>query len=157
MVIKEIAIENDIPFKEIQKRSIMFVEELKLSSEHLGYNIEEDSIDYIVKEYLRKKKNMSDYDKSRYLKILLYLSEIYEVNLRELLTTPEIEKKEISTIDINELLRNLSNPLDNEELIKALGNLKNFVPVGTPWWGFDVKAKPIGVQLYQGQVLAFLH
>jgi hypothetical protein len=41
-----------------------------------------------------------------------------------------------------------------EELIKALGNLKNFVPVGTPWWGFDVKAKPIGVQLYQGQVLA---
>ena len=120
--LKEIAIENDIPFKEVQKRSIMFVEELKLSAEHLGYNIEEDSINYIVKEYLRKKKNMSDYDKSRYLKILLYLSEIYEVNLRELLTLPEVEKKEISTIDINELLRNLSNPLDNEELIKSLLN-----------------------------------
>ena len=41
-----------------------------------------------------------------------------------------------------------------EELIKVLSKLKNFVPVGTPWWGFDVKAKPIGVQLYQGQVLA---
>lgn len=120
--LKEICIENDIPFKDVQKKSIMFIEELKLSAEHLGYNIEEDSVEYIVKEYLRKKNRMSDYDKSRYLKILLYLSEIYEINLRELLTTPKVEKKEISTIDINELLRNLSNPLDNEELMKALLN-----------------------------------
>lgn len=120
--LKEICIDLDIPFKELQKRSIMFIEELKISAEHLGYDVEEDSIEYIVKEYLRKKKNMSDYDKSRYLKILLYLSEIYEVNLRELLTTPEVSKKELSTIDINELLRNLSNPLDNEELIKSLLN-----------------------------------
>ena len=120
--LKEIAIENNLPFKELQKRSIMFIEELKLSAEHLGFNIETDSIDYIVKDYLRKKNKMTDYDKSRYLKILLYLSEIYGVNLREMLTTPPVEKKEISTIDINELLRNLSNPLDNEEVMSTLLN-----------------------------------
>lgn len=120
--LKEICIENDIPFKDVQKSSIMFIEELKISAEHLGYNIEEDSVEYIVKEYLRKKNKMSDYDKARYLKILLYLSEIYEVKLRELLITPKVEKKEITTMDINELLRSLSNPLDNEELMKALLN-----------------------------------
>lgn len=120
--LKQIAIDNNIPFKELQKRSIMFIEELKLSAEHLGFNIEEDSIDFIVKDYLRKKNKMSDYDKSRYLKILLYLSEIYDVNIREMLTVPQIEKKEITTIDINELLRNLSNPLENEELMSSLLN-----------------------------------
>lgn len=120
--LKQIAIDNNIPFKELQKRSIMFIEELKLSAEHLGFNIEEDSIDFIVKDYLRKKNKMSDYDKSRYLKILLYLSEIYDVNIREMLTVPQVEKKEITTIDINELLRNLSNPLENEELMSSLLN-----------------------------------
>ena len=97
--LKTLAEENNIPFKELQKKSIMFVEELKLSAEHLGFNIEVDKIEYIVREYLRKKSKMTDYDKSRYLKILLYLSEIYEINLRELLTTPKVEKKEISTIE----------------------------------------------------------
>lgn len=41
-----------------------------------------------------------------------------------------------------------------EELIKALTKMRSTMPVGTPWWGFDVKSKPLGVQLYQGQILA---
>ena len=120
--LKEIAQNNNIQFKELQKKSIMFVEELKLSAEHLGFDIEVDKIEYIVREYLRKKNKMSDYDKTRYLKILLYLSEIYEVNLREMLTAPKEQKPEIQTIDVNEFLRNISNPLDNEELLSNLLN-----------------------------------
>lgn len=41
-----------------------------------------------------------------------------------------------------------------EELAQYLSKLRGLVPVGTPWWGFDVKAKPFGVQLYQGQYLS---
>lgn len=118
--LKKLAQSNNLPFKELQKKSIMFVEELKISAEHLGLNIELDKIEYIVREYLRKKNKMTDYDKSRYLKILLYLSEIYEVNLREMLSTQKVEKKEIKTIELYELLRNISNPIDNEELLSTL-------------------------------------
>lgn len=120
--LKELAENNDISFKELQKKSIMFVEELKLSAEHLGFDIEVDGIDYIVRDYLRKKNKLTDYDKTRYLKVLLYLSEVYEVNLRDMLTSTKEEPKETTTIDINELLRNISNPLDSEELLSTLLN-----------------------------------
>lgn len=120
--LREIAENNNIPFKELQKKSIMFVEELKISAEHLGFDIEVDSIEYIVREYLRKKNKLTDFEKSRYLKILLYLSEVYDVNLRDMLETTKEEPKANNTIDINELLRNISNPLDNEEVLSVLLN-----------------------------------
>ena len=120
--LKELAENNNIPFKELQKKSIMFVEELKLSAEHLGFDIEVDGIEYIVRDYLRKKNKLSDYDKTRYLKILLYLSEVYDVNLRDMLTTTKEEPKELSTMDLNELIRNISNPLNNEELLSTILN-----------------------------------
>mgnify|MGYP003290117473 CR=1 FL=1 len=41
-----------------------------------------------------------------------------------------------------------------EDLTKFLIKLKGVVSVGTPWWGFDIKSKPTGVQLYQGQILS---
>jgi hypothetical protein len=41
-----------------------------------------------------------------------------------------------------------------EELAQYLSKLRGLVSVGTPWWGFDVKSKPFGVQLYQGQILS---
>ena len=41
-----------------------------------------------------------------------------------------------------------------EDLTKFLIKLKGVVPVGTPWWGFDIRSKPTGVQLYQGQILS---
>lgn len=41
-----------------------------------------------------------------------------------------------------------------EELAQYLSKLRGLIPVGTPWWGFDAKAKPFGVQLYQGQYLS---
>ena len=40
-----------------------------------------------------------------------------------------------------------------EELTQYLSKIRGLMPVGTPWWGFDIKSKPRGVQLYLGQTL----
>ena len=117
--LKEIAIENNLDFKELQKEAIMYVEEIKILAESLGYDIETDSFESIVQSYLAKKSKLNDYDKTRYLKVLLYLSEIYSINLRELLTTPKEEVHEISN-DLGSLLTDLSNPLDNDEVLSIL-------------------------------------
>lgn len=41
-----------------------------------------------------------------------------------------------------------------EDLASNLKKLAGVVAVGTPWWGFDAKAKPAGVQLFSGQLLS---
>ena len=41
-----------------------------------------------------------------------------------------------------------------EEIKKYLSKIRGTMPVGTPWWGFDLRSKPAGVQLYQGQILS---
>lgn len=41
-----------------------------------------------------------------------------------------------------------------EDLTSNLKKLAGVVAVGTPWWGFDAKAKPAGVQLFSGQLLS---
>lgn len=40
------------------------------------------------------------------------------------------------------------------ELEGYLGKLSGLMPVGHPWWGFDPKSKPAGVQLFSGQELS---
>ena len=45
---------------------------LKVLAESLGYDIETDSFESLVQSYLNKKSNLNDYDKTRYLKVLLY-------------------------------------------------------------------------------------
>ncbi len=121
--LKELAEKNNIDFKEFQKQAIIYVEELKISAENLGYNIEEEKFEEIVEDYLNKKKKLTDNEKSRYLKLLLYLSEIYGVNLRELLTKePETSQtiSEISEVSLNDIYDELSDPLENEELLSLL-------------------------------------
>lgn len=117
--LKEIATQNNLDFKELQKEAIMYVEEIKILAESLGYDLETDSFENIVQSYLAKKNNLNDYDKTRYLKVLLYLSEIYSVNLREQLTSPKEETHEISN-NLESLLTDLSNPLDNNEVLSNL-------------------------------------
>lgn len=117
--LKEIASQNNLDFKEIQKESIMYVEEIKVLAESLGYDIENDTFENLVQSYLNKKNKLNDYDKTRYLKVLLYLSEIYSINLRGLLTEQQ-EKTDLETKDLEKLINNLSNPLDNLELLEKL-------------------------------------
>ena len=118
--LKEIASSNNLDFKEIQKEAIMYVEEIKLLAENIGYDIENDSIENIIQDYLEKKNKLTDYDKTRYLKVLLYLSEIYDINLRNILTTTKentIPKQEHT---LKNLFNNLTNPLDNSQILSKL-------------------------------------
>ena len=48
----------------------------------------------------------------------------------------------------------MTNEQFKEELTKQLLKLRGVMPVGHPWWGFDLRSKPVGVQLYQGQLLS---
>lgn len=118
--LKNIATENSLDFKELQKEAIMYVEEIKILAESLGYDIETDSFENIVQSYLNKKSKLNDYDKTRYLKVLLYLSEIYSINLRELLSTSNNEEETQQTDNLESLLTDLSNPLDNTEILSQL-------------------------------------
>ena len=118
--LKDIAISNSLDFKELQKEAIMFVEETKILAESLGYDIETDSFDYIVQSYLKKKSKLNDYDKSRYLKVLLYLSEIYNENLRARLTEPTEKSGMIEEVTLISIFNKLTNPLDNESVLSEL-------------------------------------
>ena len=61
------------------------------SNKKFGCNYPSQSED--VKSKIKDK--LTDFDKSRYLKVLLYLSEVYGVNLRDMLTNQKEEPKEI--------------------------------------------------------------
>lgn len=118
--LKELATSHSLDFKELQKEAIMFVEETKILAESLGYDIETDSFDYIIQSYLNKKSKLNDYDKSRYLKVLLYLSEIYNENLRARLTENSINENSNEEVTLSYIFNNLSNPLDNEDVLSKL-------------------------------------
>lgn len=120
--LKEIAEKNELDFNEIQKNSLMFTEEIKLSAEKLGFDANQESLPKMIDDYLSKKKEMTDQEKASYLKILFYLSVTYNINLRHELTK---EKKEIKKVilpeDINKkyLKENLTNPIEDEEVLFA--------------------------------------
>ena len=118
--LKELATSHSLDFKELQKEAIMFVEETKILAESLGYDIETDSFDYIIQSYLNKKSKLNDYDKSRYLKVLLYLSEIYNENLRARLTENSINENSNEEVTLSSIFNSLSNPLDNEDVLSEL-------------------------------------
>ncbi len=117
--LKEIASKNNLNFKDIQKEAIMYIEEIKIIAESLGYDIEQDSVEEIAESYLIKKNNLNDYDKTRYLKVLLYLSEIFNIDIREILSRKEDETTSSSNTTCS-LLKDLSNPLDNNEVLSNL-------------------------------------
>ena len=118
--LKKIASENDLDFKELQKQSIIFIEEIKILAERIGYDLEQDDFEYIMNDYLNKKSHLSDFEKTKYLKLLLYLSDILKIDLRERLT----EEKNTQSIENKEKNSNLtfSNPLENKELLNEMLN-----------------------------------
>ena len=118
--LKQLATENDLDFKELQKQSIIFIEEIKILAERLGYDLEQDNFDYIMDDYLNKKSQLSDFEKTKYLKLLLYLSDILKIDLRERLT--EENKKEIIKNEKNNTKITFSNPLENNELLSEMLN-----------------------------------
>ena len=124
--LKELAQQNNLDFKELQKEAIIYVEEIKVLAESLGINIDEISFEEIVNEYLSKKHQLTDYNKARYLKVLLYLSEIFGINLRELLQEPPKQQVQSETLSIETIRKELTNPLDNLEVLSNLLNQRYY-------------------------------
>ncbi len=114
--LKNLASSSKIEFKEFQQKSICFIEEVKKLADKLGFNTDKESLYLMVNEYNNHKRKMTDNQKASYLRILLYLSEIYDVNLRKLLLTKKEKNNQIHQPD-NEILTHLTNPLDNSKLL----------------------------------------
>jgi len=111
-VLKELAKQYNIDFQEYQENAMSYVEKIKNNAEEVGLFTEERLFNESVNKYLTNKQEMDDQRKSEYLRVLAALSEIYEINLRELLT-PKVKK-------VEEEPKELSNPLDNDEALKEL-------------------------------------
>ena len=74
-------------FNEYKKKTNKFVKNLKRKTSRLGYDIDFESFCNLLEEYIAKKDNLTDDEKRIYLRNLIELSQIYEVNLRS-----ELEK-----------------------------------------------------------------
>lgn len=104
---------NNLNFDEMTQKSKIFVEEIKLLAEKLGYTTSIEDINSLIKEYLSKKHSLSDNEKVGYLKLLFYLCELYNLNLRSLITNTS-SKESPKSNDTSE------NPLNNQELLLNL-------------------------------------
>lgn len=104
---------NNLNFDEMTQKSKIFVEEIKLLVEKLGYATSIEDINSLIKEYLSKKHSLSDNEKVGYLKLLFYLCELYNLNLRSLITNTS-SKESPKSNDTSE------NPLNNQELLLNL-------------------------------------
>ncbi len=118
--LKEFAEKYELDFNEIQKNSLMYTEDIKLSAEKLGFEPSKEALPNMIDDYLSKKKDMTDQEKASYLKILFYLSVTFNVNLRRELIKEKTNVKRVELpIELNKkyLKENLSNPLDDEEVL----------------------------------------
>ena len=115
--IQELTKLNNLNFKQYQTDSLEYVEKIKKESNKIGYSIDQESFYIILNDYLKNKKDFSDEKKANYLKILLPLSYIYNINLREKLLKPIITDS--SSITYN-------NPIDNKELLITLINQRYY-------------------------------
>ena len=120
--LKEISEKNKIDFITIQEKAILFVEETKTLAKNIGYGTTKEDLNKMVKDYVNKKANLNDLEKTEYLRVMLYLSEIYNINLREeLLKTNKAKKdKKIEALSINSILNNLSNPLKDKSFLGTM-------------------------------------
>lgn len=106
---------NKLNFHKINQKSISFIEEIKTLTEKQGYNTDIDSLYKMIEDYVNKKDKLTDHEKASQLRILLYLSEIYEVDLREQLKSKKIKKNQPGDI-----LSDFTNPLDDNNLLANL-------------------------------------
>jgi len=74
-------------FDEYKKKTTKFVKNLKKKTAKLGYGIDFESFCALLEKYITIKDDLTDDEKKIYLRNLVELSQIYEINLRE-----ELEK-----------------------------------------------------------------
>ena len=78
--LRELAKED---FNKIQKKAIKFSKKVINETSKLGFTTDFEGFCNLLEDYINKKDTLSDNEKSIYLKILMTLSEIHEINLRE--------------------------------------------------------------------------
>ncbi len=113
-VLKDLSTKSNINYKDLQKKSLIFIEDIKIHIEKLGLDIKENYFDNMLNQYMLVKATLPYETKVEYLKILLYLSEIYDLNLREIYTSKKLAELKEHT------LNKISNILDQDGLLKDL-------------------------------------
>ena len=111
--LQKLAKEQNVDFQEVQKNAIVFVEDIKKQIEKYQIEVTDNYFEAMFNDYLNKKSSFTNQEKAEYLRILLYLSEIYNLNLRERL----IEEKKDKKIVVNEKINCL---LDNDEVLRTM-------------------------------------
>ena len=112
--LKEIATKEQLNYKDLQKKSLIFIEDIKIHIEKLGLKITDNYFNNMLNEYMKVKNQLNYKVKVEYLTILLYLSEIYDLNLREIYLNRKQEEQNYNTYS------NIYNLLDNDDLLKNL-------------------------------------
>lgn len=115
--LKSICQKHKLNFDKINQKSISFIEEIKLLTKKQGYNTDIASLHQMIEEYVKQKSNLTDREKASKLRVLLYLSEIYDIDLREQLN----EKKSSSSKESNkDIIDSFTNPLEDNDLLAKL-------------------------------------
>ncbi|HAB67440.1 MAG TPA: hypothetical protein DCE23_08745, partial [Firmicutes bacterium] len=120
---------NNLNFDEINQNSLIFVEEIKMLLEKIGYSTSLNDVYKMIKEYQKEKKNMDNTKKAGFLKLLFYLCEIYNLNLRELITKKEEKtcKNNDDTLKMDPLTHNnLLTSILRERYESGLFQIENF-------------------------------
>ena len=119
--LKKLCQENNYDFNELQKESFEQTEPLKESVESLGFQTDFNSFCNMLDKYCEEHSTYDDELKEKYLRCLLQLSQIYEINLRnELVKYLNVHKPREKKQSLPNILKNITNPLDNIELLNTL-------------------------------------
>lgn len=115
--LKSICQKHKLNFNKINQKSISFIEEIKSLTEKQGYSTDIASLHQMIEDYLKEKNSLTDREKASKLRILLYLSEIYDIDLREQLDEKESSSSKESNKDI---IDSFTDPLNNNEILAKL-------------------------------------
>lgn len=119
--LKKICQENKYDYNELQKEAFQETEPLKESVEELGFATDFNSFCNMLDKYCEEHSEFTEELKEKYLRCLLKLSQIYEIDLRsELVNYINSHKQPVSNYSLSKIIPNLSNPLDNQELLNTL-------------------------------------
>lgn len=107
--------ENHLNEENIKELASKHLENIYALTKKVSYNADLQSFSNLFDEYISRKKDMSELEKEYYLRILYHLSKIYKIDLRAKLETTKSQ-----IISKQEIAKELTNPLENNSLLKAM-------------------------------------
>lgn len=120
--VKSYCKKNKIDFSILTDKVTRNIAKLKFELNGLGYELSLEGFSKLLEDYLSKKSTLNDSIKRRYLKILVNLSKIYNIDLRsELLKTSK--EKSIDQVVIRQFIEFHLSPNITEEKIDKLKDI----------------------------------